>query len=367
MACLLAGIAISPASANGLVPFPPQPATTSYPTHEWPEVSAGDPLRRTMTQMLAKAFEGNRPEALAHTRAVLVVWGGRIIAERYSPGITRSTRLQSWSMAKSILHVALGIASAEGLVDPKAPAPVPEWQSPADPRHGITLLHLARMTDGLGFTEDYLRPEAGALQMLFGAGRLDVGRFAAMTRLAHTPGSSWSYSSGSANIISRVLRDRLGGMKAYRAFLATRLFKPTGMKSAVPEFDASGTWIGSSYIHATARDFARFGLLCLRGGLWDGHQLIPSSWIDLGRTPTQVSKGEYGALFWLNARNPESGTPSISSRMPEDLFMARGFGGQFIAIIPSRDAVVVMLNATYAEDPKPIIDVVANIIDALSH
>jgi CubicO group peptidase (beta-lactamase class C family) len=164
-----------------------------------------------------------------------------------------------------------------------------------------------------------------------------------------------------------MLRDRLGGREAYLRFLRERLFAPLGIRSAVAEFDASGTWIGSSYLHATARDYARFGLLYLRGGVWAGQQIVPRDWINIGRIPTMASLGAYGALFWLNAADPETGRSSISPKLPADMFMARGFGGQFIAIIPSRDAVVVMLNAAYAEDPKPIIDVLANIIDALSH
>jgi hypothetical protein len=201
--------------------------------------------------------------------------------------------------------------------------------------------------------------------MLFGAGRGDVGAFAAKSDRAFAPGTHWSYSSGSANILSRTLKDRIGGREAYLAFLREKLFLPLGIKSAVPEFDASGTWIGSSYIHATARDFARFGLLYLRGGNWAGQQIVPRDWVNIGRIPTMASRGAYGALFWLNATNPETGKSAISPKLPADLFMARGFGGQFIAIIPSRDAVIVMLNAAYADDTGPIIDVVANILDAL--
>ena len=268
-------------------------------------------------------------------------------------------------MSKSFLHAALGLAIADGKLEPTALAPVAEWQDAADPRRTITLRQLAQMTGGLDFREQYDDPSAGVMQMLFGAGRADVGRAAAQTAFAHPPGTVWSYSSGSANILSRVLRDRIGAREPYRAFVFTRLFAPLGITSAVPEFDASGTWIASSYVHATARDFAKFGLLYLRGGMWDGKQLIPRDWVDVARTPTLASKGLYGALFWLNARNPDTGAPALSPDLPDDLFMARGFGGQFIAIVPSRDAVIVMLNVAYSNDNAPIIALVADILKAL--
>jgi CubicO group peptidase (beta-lactamase class C family) len=118
-------------------------------------------------------------------------------------------------------------------------------------------------------------------------------------------------------------------------------------------------------VHATARDFARFGLLYLRGGTWDGTQIVPRQWVDVARTPTLASKGAYGALFWLNAPNPDTGAPAIDAALPTDMFMARGFGGQFIAVIPSRDAIIVMLNVAYAGDTKPITALVADVLKAL--
>lgn len=201
--------------------------------------------------------------------------------------------------------------------------------------------------------------------MLFGQGRGDVGHTAAMAPPTDRPGAHWSYSSGSANILSRALRDAAGGRDAYRAFLHDRLFAPLGIKSAVPEFDAAGTWIASSYVHATARDFARFGLLYLRGGIWEGRQIIPADWVAAARTPTTPSNGRYGALFWLNAIDRASGKPAVTDLVPTDTFFARGFGGQLIAIIPSRDAVVVMSNAAYTEDTAPIPRLLGDILKAL--
>lgn len=351
--------------ASELPPFPPQAADVAYPTVEWPEVDPASPARRQVEAVIARAFDGKRPQALSKTKTIVVIAQGRIVAEHYAQGLTRDTRFQSWSMAKSFLHAALGLAIAERKIHPKAPAPVPEWRQEGDPRKAITIRQLAQMADGLGFNEDYGDPKAEVMQMLFGSGRGDVGRAAASARAAHEPGTHWSYSSGSANILSRVLRDALGGREAYRDFLRGRLFAPLGIKSAVPEFDAAGTWIGSSFVHATARDFARFGLLYLRGGVWEGKQLIPRDWVEVARTPTMAAKGAYGALFWLNAAHPDTGVAAIAPELPEDLFLARGFGGQLIAIIPSRDAVIVMLNASYTDDSRPIVLLMRDILDAL--
>jgi CubicO group peptidase (beta-lactamase class C family) len=364
-ALLCVWMSVPAMQAQELTPFPAQKADVPYPTTEWPEIEAGDSRRATIGALLERAFTGKRPESLARTKAIVVVSAGRIVAERYADGITRDTRLQSWSMAKSFLHAALGAAIADGKLNPQAPAPVPEWQDPGDLRNAITIRQLAQMTSGLAFTENYGDPTGEAMQMLFGEGRGDVGHAAASLPLEHEPGTHWFYASGSANILSRALREALGGREAYRAFLQQRLFDPLGMKSAVPEFDASGTWIASSYIHATARDFARLGLLYLRGGVWDGKQIVPRAWVDIGRTPTLASMGGYGALFWLNAPNPDTGAPAMSAELPPDTFYARGFGGQLIAIIPSRDVVIVMLNAAYADDASAIVHLLADILKAL--
>ncbi|MEQ1753023.1 MAG: serine hydrolase [Micropepsaceae bacterium] len=348
-----------------LVSFPVQPEDVPYPTQQWPEIGNSDPLRIAVTSSIAPAFEGVRPKALARTKALVVVWSGRIVTERYASGVQSGTRLQSWSMAKSLLHAALGVAIADGKIRSQGLVDPPEWRRPNDPRHPITVRQMAQMTDGLDFDENYGDPKSPVMQMLFGSGRGDVAGYAAKSLFAREPGTFWSYSSGSANILSRKLRDTLGGKHAYLEFLRRRIFLPIGMTSAVAEFDASGTWIGSSFIHATARDYARFGLLYLRGGAWNDKQIVPREWVNVGRTPTLASRGAYGALFWLNAVNPNTGRNAISSRLPEDMFMARGFGGQFIAIIPSRDAVIVMLNAAYGDDVQPIIDLIADTVDSL--
>jgi CubicO group peptidase (beta-lactamase class C family) len=340
---------------------PPVP----FPTQEWAELAPEDPLRVKLNGIVAHAFEGERPEALAKTRGLLIVSQGYIAAERYGDGITQNTPLQSWSMAKSFLHAALGMAVLDGKIDPDGPAKVEEWQTQGDPRSAITVRQLMSMTDGLAFRENYGDTDSEVMTMLFGAGRGNVGASAASSALGHPPGTHWSYSGGSANILSRMLRNELGGRDAYARFLKERLFLPLGMRSAVAEFDASGTWIASSYVHATARDFARFGLFYLHQGVWDGRHLLPAHWTKRGCEPTAPSRGLYGELFWLNGADPETGERAISDTLPPDLCFARGFGGQLIGIIPSHDAVIVMLNAVYSDDASAIIALMAEILTAI--
>lgn len=338
---------------------------TSARASDWVELPADDPLRFRIEAKIARAFDGSRPPVFANTKALLVVYGGKIACERYGPGLGPASRLQSWSMAKSMLHAALGIAFRDGLLRPDDLAPVLEWQDPKDPRRWITIRQLAQMTDGLGWSEDYGDTGSAVMQMLFGAGRGDTAAFAAKLPQVQKAGAVFNYSGGSANILSRLLRDTLGGGPAYSAFLRDKLFLRLGMASAVAEFDASGTWIASSYVHASARDYARFGQFYLQGGQWGGAQLIDANWMRAASKPSAASKGAYGALFWLNARHPTSGKKAISDALPEDVFLARGFGGQFIGIFPSHNAVIVMLNASYTDDVEPVALLVQDILNLL--
>lgn len=364
---LLAGLAVALVFSAAMASAEEYAATgdkTPFPTEAWAELAPADRLRPALDRILARAFEGTRPPVLANTKAMVVIVHGRLAAERYAPGITKDTRLQSWSMAKSFLHAAIGMAIADGLVDPDAPADVPEWRTPGDPRAKITVRQLAQMTDGLAFREDYGNTDSEVMQMLFGAGRGNVGASAASANAAHSPGTVWSYSGGSANILSRMLRDKLGGREAYRAYLHDRLFKPLGMTSAVAEFDAAGTWIASSYVHATARDYAKFGLFYLNRGFWEMRQLMPPAWHRGASEPSPASNGAYGTLFWLN-RPGKDGRLAISDKLPQDLYFARGFGDQLIAIAPGQDSVIVLLSAAYADDHGPIIDIFADLLNAL--
>ncbi|MGA2931394.1 MAG: serine hydrolase, partial [Acidimicrobiales bacterium] len=255
---------------SGLVALPPQPPGVPWPAGDWPEGEL--PPAVDLGPLLEQAFDDEGP--LATTFAVLVVHGGKVVAERYHGAlehfdreptpVTAGTPLLSWSMAKSMLHAVVGLLVGDGRLDLDAPAAVPEWSAPDDPRHAITLRQLLAMRDGLDFVEDYVDDRVSdVMHMLFGEGQTDMAHFAADRPLAAVPGSRFNYSSGTSNIISGVVARTVGPGEDYARFLHGRLFGPVGMTSADPEFDEAGTWVASSYVRATARDFARFGLLYL--------------------------------------------------------------------------------------------------------
>jgi hypothetical protein len=293
--------------------------------------------RARLDAAVASAFEDPDPESPLRTYAVIVVHDDRIVAERYADGIDRNTRLLGWSMTKSVTSALVGILVGEGKLDIQSPAPVSEWSE--DDRAAITLDQLLRMSSGLDFPEVYL-PFSPALEMLFES--RDAAAVAIDASLGTEPGTTWAYSSGTTNIITRIMRDQFDSLDDYHAFPRQALFEPIGMHSAVMEPDASGTFIGSSFMHATARDWARFGLLYLHDGVWDGRRILPEGWVDYSRTPTPThAKGYYAAHWWTNGGRQRQ--PSL----PEDAYQAQGYQGQAVMVIPSRDAVIVRLGMTH--------------------
>jgi CubicO group peptidase (beta-lactamase class C family) len=317
-----------------LTALPTQPDNVPWPTADWPrgELPAGVDKTR-LDRLLAHALSTRATDDLGETHAALVVQGGRLVVERYGPGRGPDETFPSWSMAKSITQALAGLLVGDGLVDIHAPAAVPEWAGADDPRRAITLDLLLRMSSGLDFIEDYVPGHpSDVIEMLRGAGKADLAAYAAAKPLAHAPGAFWSYSSGTTNIVCRALADALGARgPGFEAFMRERLFEPLGMSSPVPKFDAAGTFIGSSYCFCTARDFARFGLLYLRDGVWDGRRLLPKGWVDYARTQTWQQPnddGPYGAHWWLETGGPGS-------------FAAHGYGGQFIVVVPDLDLVAV--------------------------
>jgi CubicO group peptidase (beta-lactamase class C family) len=317
--------------------LPPQPAGVPWPTADWP-VGAPDCDRARLDAVLAQAFGPNAQADLAVTESALVVQGGRLVVERYAEGFRPDTTNKSWSMAKSITQALVGILVGDGKIDIHAPADVPEWSAPGDPRGAITLDQLLRMSSGLAFMEDYAPDHpSDVIAMLFGEGATDMAHFAAGFPLVHAPGTFWAYSSGTSNIIARCAA-RAAGVSgpAFEAFMRQRLFAPLGMTSPQPKFDAAGTFIGSSYCFCTPRDFARFGLLYLRDGVWDGRRILPEGWVDYARTETPrqpIEEQAYGAHWWLGLNGPGS-------------FSAQGYEGQYIAVVPELDLVAVRNGTT---------------------
>lgn len=293
---------------------------------------------------IADAFAEPDPSLMRKTRAIVVVVGGRVVAERYADGYSATSRFAGWSMTKSVTNALVGILSARQALEIGADNLLPEWRSPSDARAAITLHDLLTMSSGLGFSEDY-SPSGAATRMLFDAD--DAAAVASASPLVHEPGTTWSYSSATTNIISSLIRATLGSDPEYIGFPRHALFDRIGMASAVLEPDPSGTFVGSSFMYATARDWARFGLLFLRDGVWNGERILPEGWVDYSVTPTPAAPlGQYGAHWWLNAGEPTDRTRRLWPDLPADIFFASGFEGQYIAIVPSRDLVVVRLGVT---------------------
>ena len=277
------------------------------------------------------------------TRALIVVYDNNIIAEKYAPGFSKNIRLTGWSMTKSITSAIVGVLVKQNGLNIDAPAPVPEWKENDDPRHQLTPRHLLQQTTGLKFEEVYSK-SSHATRMLSQHG--DMGAYAASLQLQHAIGSRFHYSSGNSNILSRVIRHIIGDNKYY-SFPYEQLFYRIGMYSVILEPDASGTFVGSSFCFATARDWARFGLLYLNNGIFNGQQILSSDWVKQSVTPSSAAEqGEYGFQWWLNKGAAGRRENRLFPTLPEDLFFADGFEGQNVFVIPSKKLVVVRLGLT---------------------
>jgi CubicO group peptidase (beta-lactamase class C family) len=346
------------------LPPPPVPSRSVVDDALWPGAEAQVPLdREALDAAVAAGFADADPSAPVQTRAVLVVYQDALLAERYAPGVDRGTPLMGWSMTKSVLNALLGALVHRGGLRIEDPAGVPEWAE--DERAQISVDELLRMSSGLRFDESYFSPSSDVVQMLFCSG--DVAGFAADRPLEHPRGSHWAYASGTSNILSGVLRRRLGGdLQAYWAFPRDALFGPLGMQSAVLETDAQGTFVASSLMYATGRDWARFGLLYLHDGVWNGRRILPEGWVDYTRTPTpHAPKGRYGAHWWLNAGRPDDPTDRPFPRLPTDLYRASGFQGQSVTVVPSRRVVIVRLGCTTPPAEFDYEGFVAGVLQAL--
>jgi len=304
------------------------------------------------------AFAEPDPAHPRRTRALVVVHGGRIVAERYAPGFDAAMPLLGWSMAKMATNALAGILVKDGTVQLGDNALLPQWRADKDRRREITLDQLLRMTSGLSFNEDYADQSSDIIQMLFVQG--DKAGFAASKLLASSPGTRWHYSGGNSNIIALVLREHFAEEKDYLRLPQERLFEPLGMRSAVLEPDSAGTFVGSSFMYASARDWARLGLLFLRDGIWHGRRLLPEGWAAYSLAPTQTAPdAQYGAHVWLKLHDsPQLGEPP----MPEDSYYMRGYDQQIVAVVPSRDLVIVRLGLTrdasswdHAQELAPIV------------
>lgn len=335
---------------------PPAPPAPPVP---WPLGDAPGPLpdgydQAALDAVLAKHLEEPDPENPRRTRALVVVHGGRLVAEAYAEGWDASQRQTGWSMSKSVTSTMVALALERGTLALDGPPPVPEW-SDQDPRHQITLAQMLQMSDGLAFREEY-GAFGEATDMLYK--QPDMAAFTASRGLLHEPGTVWYYSSGTTNLISRALREALGDT-AYHTAPRQWLFGPLGMSSAIWEPDTSGTFVGSSYVWATPRDWAKLGQLMLQDGVWNGKRLLPRGWVAAATTPAPAADGGYGFQWWLNAsgeRHPD---------LPTDTFDASGYEGQKVLVVPSRSLVVVRLGQTRDRSTWVMQDFVKDVLAVL--
>ncbi|MBX9806484.1 MAG: beta-lactamase family protein [Flavobacteriaceae bacterium] len=286
---------------------------------------------------VAKAFD-EKGKIDKRTRAVLVIYKDKIIAEKYGSGIDKNSKILGWSMTKSITATMFGILQKQGKIDINKPAPISEWVN--DERSKITINDLLHMNSGLEWEEKYDKI-CDATKMLFQAE--DMSQSQLIKPAQFKPNTHWNYSSGTTNLLSGILRRQFKTHQEYLDFWYSDLIDKIGMNSMLIETDMSGNYVGSSYGWATTRDWAKFGLLYLHKGNWNGEQLFDETWAKYVATPTNGSKGDYGAHFWLNAGGHYPNAP-------RDMYSANGFQGQKVFIIPSQDLVIVRMGLT--EDAK---------------
>lgn len=334
--CLING---SPADSIQKLTFtPPVKKRDGVWRISWP---VGDLLKDTIfpeidTVKLKKSVDAafDLPtENQKRTAAVVVIYKGELISEKYASelGITPDTRLWGWSMTKSIMNAMAGVLVKQGKLDINASAPVTDWLS--DRRRNIRINDLMQMTSGLKWDEDY-SDVSPVTNMLYRS--KDCYKVAVDVPYQKEPGKEWKYSSGTANILSGIMRTMIGNDLKYHEFPYREIFNKIGVSSLIMETDVAGNFVGSSYSYATARDWARFGLLYYNDGVWKGDTILPKGWVGYTRTPVNPSDGEYGAQFWLNQ---SKNLPDA----PEDMYSCNGHRGQRIFIIPSRDLIVVRL------------------------
>ena len=284
--------------------------------------------------------------------AFMVIHKGVPVTEAYKPQFNKNTRFLSWSMAKSFINAMVGILVKQGKIDIMQPVGIDEWKG--DERSKITLKDLMQMQSGLKWNEDYGNRSDVTLMLHCES---DMGNFAMKRPIAYTPGTHWYYSSGTTNIVSYLIRKQFSNDSLYYVFANNQLFNKIGAPDAVFEVDPTGTRVGSSYLYATARDYARFGLLYENDGVFNGERILPEGWVKYTTSVASASKGAYGSFFWLNKGK------SLPSA-PEDMYACDGHDGQHIYILPSQELVVVILG--YSPTSKGGMDTNRLLKDVLS-
>lgn len=304
-------------------------------------VAPADPRLKSA---LDHAFEEKPGTPLRRTKAVVVVKDRAVIAERYASGVGIETALPGYSLTKSVVNALLGVMTRKGLATPSFPAAIAEWHGHGDQRSTIDIEHLMRMTTGLALdeTDSGFDPSSRMVYL-----HNDMSAFAVQARLIAPPGTRWAYSSPSTQILAKIIRDATGGPEKSLRFAWRELFNPLGMTTVTLEFDGVGTLQGSSYMSASARDWARFGLLYLDDGVIGGTRFLPGEWVGFSTSATPGT--DYAAGFWtLRGHGPMSDFLA-SKGVPRNAFLASGDLGQRVVILPTQKLVIVRLGD--ATDP----------------
>ncbi|MEM9055169.1 MAG: serine hydrolase, partial [Pseudomonadota bacterium] len=386
-------LSVLPAAAQDLFPLQPHPEGVAWPMESWEIGTMPAETAPTVEALITKAIAGEKSDVMGETRAVVVIHRGRLVAERYREGFGPETKQVSWSMAKSITQALVGRAVQLGLIE-DIDATMPTPFEADDSRSQITWRQWMNMTDGLDYKEINATSLADndVVNMMYGRGKYDVLEYVREELpLVHEPGTHWNYSTASYHLVSWALQNGIGSafeinMELCREhlgdtglvnstcilrldashittpkgvtlnarvwngragglglLLGTSLLYPLGM-DAQPEFDPSGTFLGGSLIWASARDFAKFGYLYLRDGVWEGERLLPEGWVEFARTKTPADNANiYGAGWWITAYGETRTHAQNAKTPPWDAFHAGGHEGQTIWVVPSRDLVIVRL------------------------
>ncbi len=310
---------------------------------------------RPVIDTLFEQDDDDNKAPLGETRALVIMRGGQIVAERYAPGYGPETRHLGWSVAKTVTGILVGIMVSDGRLALDEPVPLAAWSQRGDPRAAITLRQMLQMRGGLRHVEKgEPLDQSDALRMLVGDGAQDQAAYAASKPLADPPGKQFVYSSATTTLLAEMLTEQLthsadprARRDAMMAFMRTRFIEPAGLESLVPEFDAKGTLIGAAMMHMTARDYARLGELLRRRGVAGGRTLYSEGWARFMTEPSPANPA-YGGHVWLN--RPFEWSPLFPGEASPRLFAAVGFGGQYVIVSPAQQLVIVRLGMTRDED-----------------
>ena len=323
------------------------------------------PADETMRAALDRAFAEPGATSRRRTKAIVVVHDGRVIAERYAPGYGVDTPMIGNSLTKSVISTLIGILVRDGRLATDQLAPVAAWHGPGDPRRAITIDNLLRQNSGLDIDETGSGFDPVSRMLML---EPDMAAFAEAVPLAAAPGRRWRYTSGNYLLLSRILRDAVGGnADAVLRFAHRELFDPLGMRSVTLEFDTTGTPMGSTFLYATARDWARFGQLHLDDGIVGGRRILPEGWMQYATSPTAGSHYGYGAGWWTSLK-PGGRLNAGDTGLPPGAFFADGRLGQFVIVVPAERLVVVRLGLTRQPglgDDGGIAPLIADVIAAL--